>query len=154
MTSSSLQVYVLQDTELMRFVFDRDPNFVSQRIDAFQEDLGTLFPQPLKFHLYENEFYSKVDGSIDFGRTSSCFQLMKEDDVIDLKSTESMLDFTTNPDLKDVFDRHNVVGVERCATIKSTRRINWVQICLLAIAALIFLISFIAACVVCCLFNR
>ena len=63
------QVYVLQDTELMKFVFDRDPSSVQRRLPDFKEDISKIFPQPLKFHIYDTEFYSKVDGSLDFGRT-------------------------------------------------------------------------------------
>jgi hypothetical protein len=66
---------VLQDTELMKFVFDRDPSLVRQALPEFQNELEQLFvsssssSESLKFHLYETEFYSQVDGSLDFGRT-------------------------------------------------------------------------------------
>ena len=35
----------------------------------FAEKIQEIFPQPLKFNIYDTEFYSKVDGSLDFGRT-------------------------------------------------------------------------------------
>ncbi len=63
------QIYVLQDTELMKFVFDRDPATVQAKIPELKSSLAELFPSPLQFRLYETEFYSKVDGSLDFGRT-------------------------------------------------------------------------------------
>ena len=53
----------------MKFVFDRDPSSVQRRLPEFKEDISKIFPQPLTFHIYETEFYSKVDGSLDFGRT-------------------------------------------------------------------------------------
>ena len=68
--NSYLQIYVLQDTDLMRFVFDNDPSTVQKRLSEFSDELGRLYrPQPLKFNIYETEFYSQVDGSLDFGRT-------------------------------------------------------------------------------------
>ena len=64
------QVYVLQDTELMKFVFDQDPTSTQKRLPDFKAALETaLRPQPLRFNLYDTEFYSQVDGSLDFGRT-------------------------------------------------------------------------------------
>ena len=61
---------MLQDTDLMRFVFDNDPSTVQKRLSEFSDELGRLYrPQPLKFNIYETEFYSQVDGSLDFGRT-------------------------------------------------------------------------------------
>ena len=67
---SYVQIYVLQDTDLMRFVFDNDPSTVQKRLPEFSDELGRLYrPQPLKFNIYETEFYSQVDGSLDFGRT-------------------------------------------------------------------------------------
>lgn len=106
-----LQVFVLQDTELMRFVFDRDPTSVQKKLPEFKNDLEGAFAQPLKFNIYDAEFYSKVDGSLDFGRTSSCFQIMSDDQVVDLKTSESI--FTNNQDeLQQVYDLYNIVDVE------------------------------------------
>ena len=63
------QVFVLQDTELMKFVFNRDPTTVQRKLPEFKSTLENAFAQPLKFNIYDTEFYSKVDGSLDFGRT-------------------------------------------------------------------------------------
>ena len=64
---------MLQDTELMKFVFDRDPASVERKLPAFKDAIENEIlaprPQPLKLNIYETEFYSKVDGSLDFGRT-------------------------------------------------------------------------------------
>ena len=105
------QVYVLQDTELMKFVFDRDPTSVQKTLPEFKNALETTkldnTAQPLKFNIYETEFYSKVDGSIDFGKTSSCFQIMKGEKVVDLKTSETI--FADNDtELKKLFDQFNV----------------------------------------------
>ena len=54
----------------MRFVFDNDPSTVQKQLSQFSDELGQIYsPQPLKFDIYETEFYSQVDGSLDFGRT-------------------------------------------------------------------------------------
>ena len=37
--------------------------------------LNFVYFKPYTLNVYDNEFYSKVDGSLDFGRTSSCFQV-------------------------------------------------------------------------------
>ena len=102
---------MLQDTELMRFVFDRDPTSVQKALPEFKlalEDTAqTILAQNLKFNIYETEFYSKVDGSIDFGKTSSCFQIMEDENVVDLKTSETI--FADNDvELKKVFDEFNV----------------------------------------------
>jgi hypothetical protein len=61
---------VLQDTELMKFVFDLDPTTAQKKLPEFKAAVETAFDaQPLTFHLYDTEFYSQVDGSLDFGRT-------------------------------------------------------------------------------------
>ena len=109
--SQSFQVFVLQDTELMKFVFDRDPTNVQRNLPYFKTDLEDAFAQPLKFNIYDTEFYSKVDGSLDFGRTSSCFQIMADDQVVDLKTSESIFD-NNEDDLKELFTKYNIVHVE------------------------------------------
>ena len=102
---------MLQDTELMKFVFDRDPTNVQRNLPEFKNDLEGAFAQPLTFNIYDTEFYSKVDGSLDFGRTSSCFQIMADDQVVDLKTSESI--FANNEDgLENLFTKYNIVQVE------------------------------------------
>ena len=65
-----LQINVLQDTDLMRFVFDNDPSTVQKRLPEFAAELRRFYsPRPLIFNMYETEFYSQGDGSLDFGRT-------------------------------------------------------------------------------------
>ena len=96
----------------MRFVFDRDPTSVQKTLPEFKNALETTKldntdAQHLKFNIYETEFYSKVDGSIDFGKTSSCFQIMKGEKVVDLKTSETI--FADNDtELKKLFDQFNV----------------------------------------------
>ena len=73
---------------------------------------GVAAPQPLTLNLYDTEFYSKFDGSLDFGRTSSCFQIVQEDNVVDLKSTEKLLNSTSKPELKELLAKYDIVSVE------------------------------------------
>ena len=53
----------------MKFVFNRDPTTVQRKLPEFKSQLEGAFAQPYKFNIYDTEFYSKVDGSLDFGRT-------------------------------------------------------------------------------------
>ena len=66
---------MLQDTDLIKFVFDKNPVNVAKQMRQFKSEIESAFAQPLTLNVYDNEFYSKVDGSLDFGRTSSCFQV-------------------------------------------------------------------------------
>ena len=53
----------------MKFVFDRDPTTVQKKLEHFKNEVEASFAEPLKLQIYDTEFYSKVDGSLDFGRT-------------------------------------------------------------------------------------
>ena len=70
-----IKIFVLQDTDLMKFVFDKNPVSVAKQMREFKTEIEAAFAQPYTLNVYDNEFYSKVDGSLDFGRTSSCFQV-------------------------------------------------------------------------------
>ena len=61
----------------MKFVFDKNPVNVAKEMKGFKEEVEAALAQPLTLNVYDNEFYSKGDGSLDFGRTSSCFQVSK-----------------------------------------------------------------------------
>ncbi len=85
---------------------------------------------------------------------SSCFQVVSGETVIDQESSERLLDYSEKPELKRLLDSYDVVRVERCAAINPTDSVDWVEICLLAIALLIGVLSFIAAIAVCCLYSN
>ena len=130
----------------MKFVFDLDPTSTQKRLPEFKEALETaLAPQPLRFHLYDTEFYSQVDGSLDFGRTrccvvvlplydqehlfnlskisryfSSCFQVVSDENesVVDQEMSERLLDFSEKPELKRLLDNYDVVRVEVSEKVK------------------------------------
>ena len=70
-----IKIFVLQDTDLMKFVFDKNPVNVAKQMKEFKYEIEAALAEPLTLNVYDNEFYSKVDGSLDFGRTSSCFQV-------------------------------------------------------------------------------
>ena len=53
-----------------------------------------------------------MDGSIDFGRTSSCFRLMSGDLPVDPVASEAAFDYSRSPDLKALLDKYNVVHIE------------------------------------------
>ena len=59
----------------MKFVFDKNPVNVAKQMKEFKYEIEAALAEPLTLNVYDNEFYSKVDGSLDFGRTSSCFQV-------------------------------------------------------------------------------
>ena len=121
----------MQDTELMKFVFNRDPTTVQRKLPEFKSTLENAFAQPLKFNIYDTEFYSKVDGSLDFGRTrytkfqlnlfgnfsnlnfffSSCFQVMSDDQVVDLKTSENLFS-SQESDLEDLYKEYDIISIE------------------------------------------
>ena len=47
-----------------------------------------------------------------------------------------------------------ISSLKRCASIKPTESVDWVEICLLAIALLVGVLSFVAAIAVCCLYSK
>ena len=44
--------------------------------------------------------------------------------------------------------------LQRCATINVTEQIDWIEICLMAIAVLIGVLALIAALALCCLYSK
>jgi len=149
-----VKIFVLQDTDLMKFVFDKNPVNVAKEMREFKKDIEGAFAQPLTLNVYDNEFYSKVDGSLDFGRTSSCFQVLNGEDVVDLDNVQNMFNSRKNKKLENLFSKYSVDSVERCARVRTPPKINWIQFCILIIAVFIGIAAFIASIVVCCLYSK
>ena len=138
----------------MKFVFDKNPVNVAKEANQFKKDIEGAFAQPLTLNVYDNEFYSKVDGSLDFGRTSSCFQILEQEDVVDLDNVQNLFNRKKNKKLDELFLKYSVDNVERCARVRTPPKINWIQFCILIIAVFIGISAFIASIVVCCLYSK
>jgi len=149
-----VKIFVLQDTDLMKFVFDKNPVMVAKQLRAFKQEVEASFAQPLTLNIYDNEFYSKIDGSLDFGRTSSCFQILDNEDVVELPMAETLFNVDKNDNLAELMNKYSVDSVERCAEIRKPPKLTWVQLCILIIAVFIGVASFIASIVVCCLYSK
>eukprot|EP00096_Caligus_rogercresseyi_P014673 TRINITY_DN7189_c0_g1_i1.p1 TRINITY_DN7189_c0_g1~~TRINITY_DN7189_c0_g1_i1.p1 ORF type:complete len:1289 (-),score=408.11 TRINITY_DN7189_c0_g1_i1:505-4371(-) len=145
-------IYVLQDTELMRFVFDQDPSVVRGRIGSLKSEIENVFINPLQFNIYDTEFYSKRDGSLDFGRTGSCFQVLNNEAVVDLSSSESLL--RNNPELQTIYQKYDIIDVERCARIHSSApSMEWPEILFVCVAVLVGVLSTLASIILCCIYT-
>jgi len=149
-----LKIFVLQDTDLMKFVFDKNPVNVAKQMKEFKYEIEAALAEPLTLNVYDNEFYSKVDGSLDFGRTSSCFQVLRDQDVVDLDKVNNLFDNNKNRKLGEVFQKYSVTNVERCSQVRSAPKINWIQVLILIIAVFIGVVAFIATISICCLYSK
>lgn len=149
-----LKIFVLQDTDLMKFVFNKDPVNIAKQLTEFKKDVEKAIAEPLKVNIYDTEFYSKVDGSLDFGMTSSCFQVVGEDDIVEVGTKSNLFDPHVNAAINRTFSKYGVERVERCAVVRPNYNINWIQISILIIAVLIGLAAAVAAIVICCLYSK
>jgi hypothetical protein len=63
-----LKVYILRDSELMKFVFTKPPPDVKPILADFRQSVEQSLELPLTLNLYESQFYSR-DGALDFSST-------------------------------------------------------------------------------------
>ena len=91
-----------------------NPFQVAQELKQFKNDIEGAFAQPLTLNIYDSEFYSQYDGNLDFGRTSSCFQVLRNESTVNLNDVQSLFG-EENPLLKSRLEKYSVDSVERCA---------------------------------------
>ncbi|XP_071439918.1 cadherin-87A [Hetaerina americana] len=148
--NATLKVFVLRERDLLKFVFSKPPTEVRQSLTKFQQavEQALLLPS-VSLNVYDAQFHSKGDGSLDFGSTSSCFQLVGKESY-DLAEMESLLQDPNNAELDKVYKEFGVQDVQRCAPIIARAETSWVQAWVLAIACFIGVASIISTCVLCC----
>lgn len=112
-TVPRVQVFVVKDRGLLKFVFTRPPNVVGHNIKKFKEDVEKSLGLPdASLNLYDTQFYSKNDGSLDFSSTGSCFQLVGLNNNYNAKDTVSLLEDPSNHELKNVYKHYEVKNIE------------------------------------------
>ncbi|KAK3851902.1 hypothetical protein Pcinc_041481, partial [Petrolisthes cinctipes] len=147
---AKVTIYVLRDSDLMRFVFGLTPGEVRRQLDNFRREVEGALPVTASLNIYDTAYYSNADGAIDFTTTGSCFQLEGRN----LHDTKLLLDAQQNPDLDRVFNRFTVRKVERCVPRRASTGADWVEVWVLVIAAFIGIGGGVSAITVCCLYSR
>jgi len=105
-------VFIVKDRGLLKFVFTRPPNVVGHYITKFKEEVEKSLGIPqVSLNLYDTQFYSKNDGSLDFSSTGSCFQLVGPNNY-NPKDTISLLEDPSNHELKNVYKQYEVKNIE------------------------------------------
>ncbi|KAK9498689.1 hypothetical protein O3M35_003268 [Rhynocoris fuscipes] len=150
---TEIQVFVVRDRGLMKFIFSQPPTEVRNGLSQFKGEIEKALSLPVSLNIYDTTFLSKLDGSLDFSATSSCFQLVGAR-TFDLKEMEQLLTPGNNAEIDEIYKKYNVQSVQRCAPLLIKAEVTWVQLCVLGIACLIGIASFIAGCVLCCSYNR
>lgn len=147
---AKVTIYVLRDSDLMRFVFGITPGEVRRQLTTFRKDVENVLPVAASLNIYDTTYYSDADGAIDFSSTGSCFQLVGRN----MHDTKVLLDTSRNNKLEKVFDKYTVKKVERCVPRRESRQVDWVEVWVLVIAAFIGVGGSVAAVSVCCLYSR
>lgn len=147
---AQVTIYVLRDSDLLRFVFGISPGEVRRQLTTFRKDVENVLPVAASLNIYDTTYYSDIDGAIDFSSTGSCFQLVGRN----MRDTKVLLDASQNKKLEQVFDKYTVKKVERCVPRRESRQADWVEVWVLVIAAFIGVGATVAAISVCCLYSR
>ena len=63
------QVFMLRDKGLMRFVFNDPPTDIKRKISEIESAVAQALSSPLSVKIYDTQFHSKRDGSLDFSAT-------------------------------------------------------------------------------------
>ncbi|CAB3373854.1 Hypothetical predicted protein [Cloeon dipterum] len=151
--NTTIKVFVWRDSELLKFVFAKPLAEVRRTLPQFKADLEASLSDDAKLNIYDTQYLIKKSGSIDFGTTASCFQLLGEN-YLNLTSMQNMLMYENNPTLSKIFDRYGVQAVERCSPVAGKVKATTVQIWVLIIAALVGFLSLIASIFLCCSHSR
>ncbi|XP_047097698.1 cadherin-23 [Schistocerca piceifrons] len=152
LAEARVKIFVVRDRDLLRFVFTRPPTVIRRLLPEFQRAVEKALLLPVSLNVYDTQFYSKDDGSLDFGSTSSCFQLVGKESY-DLKDMESLLRDSGNSDLDKVYSDFGVQAVQRCAPPIAKAEASWIQLWVLAIAGFVGAAALIAVIVTCCLYS-
>ncbi|XP_076056440.1 cadherin-87A-like [Oratosquilla oratoria] len=147
---ATVTIYVLRDSDLLRFVFSKTPGEVRRDLPDFTHDLQDALLVNAEVNIYDTDYYTNTNGAIDFSSTGSCFQLVGRN----LAETRVLVDIKHNSKLAPIFDKYTVSKVENCVPHRSSRRTDWIELWVLVIAGFIGLGAFVAAIAVCCLYSR
>ena len=156
-----VNIFVVRDKSIMKFVFSRPPMEISPILSEFSEKLkGKLNDTEIALAIFDAQVLSKPDqSSFDFSSTSSCFMLFRNGNSLSLQETKKIINSEKmKNNLRETYLEYSVDSVDLCSFgkeiknqyVKITSSGTWL-VCLAFLVLIASLISTIAAC---CIFKK
>ncbi|KAL6429278.1 hypothetical protein ACFW04_008175 [Cataglyphis niger] len=152
-TNITVRIFLLRDRDMLKFVFSKPPVEVRKTLEDFERAVQQALSLPISVNVYDTQFYSKDDNSLDFSSTSSCFQMVGKESY-DLDEMRTLLTDPKNQELKKVYKAYHVEKVQHCAAIVARADASMTQIWVLAIAVLVGIATIISSCTLCCMHSK
>ncbi|XP_015601930.1 cadherin-23 [Cephus cinctus] len=152
-TTISLKVFLLRDRDMLKFVFSKPPVEVRRTLEDFEKAVQHALSLPITVNVYDTQFYSKEDNSLDFSSTSSCFQMVGKESY-DLHEMKALLTDPNNEELKKVYSAYHVDKVQNCAALVARTDASMTQMWVLAIAVLVGISAIVSSCALCCMHAK
>ncbi|XP_012288169.1 cadherin-87A [Orussus abietinus] len=152
-TNITVRIFLLRDRDMLKFVFSKPPVEVRKTLEHFETAVQRALSLPISVNVYDTQFYSKEDNSLDFSSTSSCFQMVGKESY-DLNEMKALLTDPRNEELKKVYRMYHVDKVQHCAPIVARADASMTQMWVLAIAALVGIAAIISSCALCCMHAK
>ncbi|XP_076643103.1 cadherin 74A [Halictus rubicundus] len=152
-TNMTLRIFLLRDRDMLKFVFSRPPVEVRKTLEDFEKAVQQALSLPISVNVYDTQFYSKEDNSLDFSSTSSCFQMVGKE-TYDLDEMKALLTDPRNEELKKVYRAYHVEKVQHCAPLVARADASMTQMWVLAIAVLVGVATVISSCTLCCMHAK
>ncbi|KAG7208603.1 hypothetical protein KM043_014812 [Ampulex compressa] len=152
-TNVTVRIFLLRDRDMLKFVFSRPPVEVRKTLEDFERAVQQALSLPISVNVYDTQFYSKEDNSLDFSSTSSCFQMVGKESY-DLDEMKALLTDPRNEELKKVYRKYHVEKVQHCAAVVARADASMTQIWVLAIAVLVGVAAIISSCALCCMHAK
>ena len=122
-------------------------------LEEFEKSVQQALSLPISVNVYDTQFYSKEDNSLDFSSTSSCFQMVGKE-AYDLDEMKALLTDPKNDELKRVYRTYHVEKVQHCAPLVARADASMTQMWVLAIAVLVGVAAIISSCTLCCMHAK
>lgn len=152
-TNITLRIFLLRDRDMLKFVFSKPPVEVRKTLEDFEKAVQMALSLPITVNVYDTQFYSKEDNSLDFSSTSSCFQMVGKESY-DLDEMKALLTDSKNDELKKVYKTFNVEKVQHCAAVVARADASMTQMWVLAIAVLVGIAAIVSSCTLCCMHAK
>jgi hypothetical protein len=154
------KIYIIRDRSMLRFVFGKSPAEVNHVIHEFRDKIQRkLNSTGIELSVFDAQVLSKPDQSLDFSSTTSCFQLLKHGNAMNVNEMKKfMYSEDTKNLLRDTYYEYSVNMIDLCSFGKGFSSSNYMMSSsgtwLVILAALIGFASLVSTLTACCLFRK
>lgn len=156
-----IKIFIVRDKSILKFIFSRPPMEMTPMLANFSQQIHEKLSNDTDLELitFDAQVLSKPDQIYNFSSMSSCFMLLRHENVLPLHDAWELMNAEEMKNrLREIYMEYSVDAVDSCTFGKDHNAINMTMSSsgkwLVFLSIIVLTASFVSMLAACCIFRK